>query len=345
MDNIRFRESNFELLRIISMMMIIGLHYFNSSMGGAIDNVNSGTINYYLTYLLESIFIIGVNVFVLISGYFMINKERVNIRKCIDLLVLLAFYGVSFYTIRVFIGVDEFSIKELIKVTLPILTGKRWFVRTYIILFVLSPFINKSLKSLSRENFKVLLMLLILLFSIWPSFIPYPPVNDGGYGIINFIVLYSIGGYIRLYYESNKNINNYIFILLTSQLITFIFSLKYNQISWRYDFISNIIGSVMIFLIFKNIKLKSKRINFFSKYAFGVYIIHCDSQVCEFIYRKILKCELFYNSNFYIVHIFISILMIYLVCSVIDFFREHTFTLITNKIIDKIKIFNTKIVA
>ena len=345
MENITNRQSNYELLRIIAMMMVVGLHYFNAGMGGAIGNVSIGTTNYYLTYLFESIFMVGVNVFVLISGYFMIKKDTINIRKCVDLLILLAFYGICFYIIRIFIGIDKFSIKNLIKVSLPILTGSRWFVKTYIILVILSPFLNKSLRNLNENQYKALIIILLVLFSIWPSFIPYPPVSDGGYGIINFVVLYSIGGYIKLYHNKKSKNIYYILIFIIMALTTFLFSIKYNQTSWKYDFISVMIGGIMLFMIFKNIELNSKVINFFARYAFGVYIIHGDYQVTEFIYKGILKCNLFYNSNFYIIHIFISILCIYIVCSIIDYFREVIFKYTINLMLNKIKIFNKKIIA
>lgn len=51
MEEISNRQSNYELLRIIAMMMIIGLHYFNADMGGAIGNVSIGTTNYYLIFI------------------------------------------------------------------------------------------------------------------------------------------------------------------------------------------------------------------------------------------------------------------------------------------------------
>ena len=173
MEEISNRQSNYELLRIIAMMMIIGLHYFNADMGGVIDNVSIGTTNYYLTYLFESIFMVGVNVFVLISGYFMIKKDTINIRKCVDLLILLAFYGICFYIIRIFIGIDKFSIKNLIKVSLPILAGSRWFVKTYIILVILSPFINKSLIELFSRIGVIFNISLVLIFIMAkPLFVP-----------------------------------------------------------------------------------------------------------------------------------------------------------------------------
>ena len=72
------RKSNFELLRIISMMMIIGLHYFHSEMGGAIGQQKPNELNFYITYFLEGLFHTSVNCYILITGYFMANKKEVS---------------------------------------------------------------------------------------------------------------------------------------------------------------------------------------------------------------------------------------------------------------------------
>lgn len=68
------RAANFELLRIISMMMVVCLHYL--SKGNLLPQyikLNHGSD--YLYWLIEALCIVSVNVFVLISGYFLIEKE------------------------------------------------------------------------------------------------------------------------------------------------------------------------------------------------------------------------------------------------------------------------------
>ena len=85
------RNSSIELLRIISMIMIILLHFLGGT--GYIGIIEEGTKNYYLTNILESLAIVGVNVFVLISSYFLINSNKVKLRKVIDLLLIMIFYG------------------------------------------------------------------------------------------------------------------------------------------------------------------------------------------------------------------------------------------------------------
>lgn len=85
------RQSNFELLRIISMFMIVGLHYFNGSMGGALAEIDNSSPNYYVAFLFESLFIVSVGCFILITGYFSINKKSINLNKVVELLVQMDF--------------------------------------------------------------------------------------------------------------------------------------------------------------------------------------------------------------------------------------------------------------
>lgn len=333
------RNSSFELLRIISIIMIIGVHYLGYY---ALDNVNKFTLNYYLTYFIESICIMGVNTFVLISGYFLITKNKVNIRKVIDLLIIVAFYGFIFYFLMMIINKTSFNIKDLIKSMIPFWLGKRWFVRTYIILFLISPFMNRGLRELGKKPFENLIFIWILFFSIWPSFFPYPPVTDDGYGIINFVLLYIIGAYIRLHYKNNKSIWIYVVLYIMCILGTYLGKLYYGY-TWTYNFITNIIGSVMLFLIFSKLKITSKNINYIALFVFGIYMVHYDVQTQEFIYGKILKCSNYVNSHWLILHIIYSIVILFVISLLIDIVRSNIFKISVDTIINKINIFNKNI--
>ena len=72
------RQSNYELLRIIGIFMILILHYCNSNMGGALNikNIPEGSFNYYLVRVFESFSIIAVNCFILITGFFSYNSKK-----------------------------------------------------------------------------------------------------------------------------------------------------------------------------------------------------------------------------------------------------------------------------
>lgn len=75
MDNRRDRESNIELLRILAMLGVIILHYNNPSVGG-VSFVKHGSLNYWFLNIVESIFVCAVNLFMIVSAYFMASSNK-----------------------------------------------------------------------------------------------------------------------------------------------------------------------------------------------------------------------------------------------------------------------------
>ena len=73
------RQSNIELLRILAIMGVIVLHYGNPSMGGGRSDVKESSINSYVLYLVISLFACAVDLFMIISGYFMCNSKAINL--------------------------------------------------------------------------------------------------------------------------------------------------------------------------------------------------------------------------------------------------------------------------
>ena len=145
----------------------------------------------------EEVCITSVNVFVLISGYYMQNVRTTGLRKAIDLYLVMLFYHVPSFIIAIVTKQSEFTLGNVVYAVAPFLVGIRWFLETYIILLLVAPFLNALLNSISKKQHMLLIGIQLLLFSIWPSFLPSAPITDGGYGITNFITLYFIAGYMR----------------------------------------------------------------------------------------------------------------------------------------------------
>lgn len=141
MKKVQGRQSNFELLRIIAMCMIIGLHYYG--FYDASSTIPYPSNNYTIFQLNESFCICGVNLFILISGYFSCKKQNfIDIRKICNLLIDVIFWGSLGFLIACFFSQREFDLKDLIKTTIPYFWGGRWFVKAYIILLFFIPFLN-----------------------------------------------------------------------------------------------------------------------------------------------------------------------------------------------------------
>lgn len=312
------RKSNFELLRIVAILMIIGLHYLNGSMGGALSHVIKGEFNYYIANLIESFCIIGVNLFVLTTGYFNINKKSIDFRKLFLLIGVAYCYGLLFYALNLRFSYDSFNLKQLILAINPFLSGGYWFIKYYVILNLLAPFINVLMDNLTKVLKLYLISILLILFSIWPSFLPYAPVTNGGYGLMHFILMYILGAYIRTYGIFNYGKYTYFLIYVCCGFITFLFSIAGWGTRWSYDFIFNIIGSTALFIVFSKIDIQSSKINYLSKFTFNVYLIHFSSFMINFLYHGILKCQNYYNSPWFIFHLLVSVVIIYLVSIGID---------------------------
>ena len=130
------RESGIELFRVVLMIMIICLHYFNAAMGGALQYTNEGTFNWYLIRFLESMFIIAVDCFIIINGYFMVSKKSVNLKKIIKLFLELSLYNVIIYLLCLAIGIEQFQINNFIEALFPVLIYNYCFFILYSFIFI-----------------------------------------------------------------------------------------------------------------------------------------------------------------------------------------------------------------
>lgn len=83
------RNSNIELLRIIAMLMIVAHHYVTDSLP---SYYLSDGPNKWLSELLYSYGKTGVNIFVLITGYYMVNMSF-SIKRPLKIIGQVWFYS------------------------------------------------------------------------------------------------------------------------------------------------------------------------------------------------------------------------------------------------------------
>ena len=95
-----------------------------------------------------------MNVFVLITGYFMIDG-KFKIKKVINLVLQVFTYTFIFLIINCLLN-NQVSLQQIIKSILPVMYSHYWFITTYIILYILSPYINKFVKSINKEELGVI---------------------------------------------------------------------------------------------------------------------------------------------------------------------------------------------
>lgn len=333
------RQSNFELLRIICMVMIVTWHALGH--GGAINNTEISSMNFFIAHILKSLAVVAVNCYVIISGFFGIDSKFKK-TKIMNLYAQVLFYSITISLLFWTSDIEQITVEGIIKMAFPVITQTWWFMSVFLVLYLLTPYINKLLKLLNRKEFYMLLITLLLIFVVWPS-LPYtkPIDKSKGYSLYNFILLYMIGAYIRIYYK-NKKINKYITLLvyLISSILLGVIninvsrSLGYNWGIYSYNYILVYISSIALFLFFKELNIKSNLINKLSGLTLGVYLIHDHVYVRKFIYG-FLGYENSFNKDNFIIYTIAIVGIIYVFSSTIEFTRQALFKFIKSINIEK----------
>ena len=325
------RDSNIELLRIIAAIGVVIIHYNNATMGGAFKFVEAGSINQILLLYLESFFICAVDLFVIISGYFLANKTKLDLLKPIQLIIQVMIYSAVNYWRLVISGIQVHSFKDFVLAIIP----ANWFVILYVTLYVIAIYINSALVQLDRHNLSKLVVVLVLLFMVYPTLIDTISLytgetftglttismqgSQGGYTIVNFVVCYVIDYWIRNNTQKNYSMAKLMVCLSVDVFLIFGLAL-FDEMkgygkheSWAYCHPLVVGAAILLFLIFKNIPLGcNKVINRISAASFSVYLVH---------YRllRYARIEQFVNENIIklILHIVLCCVFMYLISFVI----------------------------
>ena len=345
----KVRESNIELYRIVLMLLIVAHHYV----------VNSGLLDimYNEPYNSKSIFLfiygawgkIGINCFILITGFFMC-KQEITLKKFLKLLFEVEFYKITIYLIFLMFGIEKASIREIIKIILPVSKIATNFTGCFIIFYLFIPFINILINNMNKTKHRLLILLLLFVYSFLGNI---PGITITLNYISLYFVIYLIGAYIKLYPEKifyRKKIINLILISLIiidilSILVCIYFGYKIN-VQMAYYFINDsnkilaILTSITLFLCFKNMNIGySKFINTVARSTFGVLLIHSNTETMRnFLWRKLLNNVSIYETNSIYIHAILSIIGVFVICIIIDYIRiklieEKFFEIIYDKII------------
>ena len=211
-------------------------------------------------------------------------------------------------------------------------------------MYILSPFINKFIGLLSREQLLLICIITSVLFcvipniffnSIWLNF-------GGGTGIVWFITLYFIGSYIRLYDIQIKNKTKLLVITMLLLLlpgisrIIIVFAEKLilgrvigAGLLYFNNSVSVLPASVLMLLMFSKIKFRAgtvigRLINIVASSSLAVYLIHDNPNIRDVLWKFIGK-YVDLSSMFYPIVFFLTVFGIYFVCFLFDLVRQLFF--------------------
>lgn len=295
------RNSNFELLRLILMVMIIIHHCIAHGLALAgldpefhysMDLPEKWTGGFML---INCLCICAVNCFVLISGYFGIHTNK---KKVFYLVFALIFYTIIF---NVFPNIVLGKYFKAIKYSLFLSHSNYWFVIDYLFLMVFAPMINMAFDKMSKCYINIFIIGLIVI-SVYFGFVWGHAANKNGYTLLQFILMYCIGRFIaqRKYsLQQSKSIALYLVCsLICGFLMWGLWSAGYPLLSWRMTYYNNpfiILSSIGLFLCFKDYTFVSKRINTIAQSAFGIYLFQSSAFIGRTMYTEIHKLQEYFE--------------------------------------------------
>lgn len=326
------RNLNIELLRILSMLMIVVLHFLKH--GGVLLNENLNLLDNFIVNLIEALCIISVNVYVLISGYFLSN-QKFDLSKVLRIIVELILYSIIIGFVLVLFKVIPISTKNLRIILFPFSTEQYWFINSYVFLYLFSPFLNIIIAKINKQQFKCLLIILLIINSFFGMINPNSVSGImSGMSLNWFICLYFTSAYIRKYSEEKKKLSlvliylsNSIILSASTMIIGKFTAIIFGESKYQfflYDYNSPLvyIMSICFFLIFiKNKREYSKKIEkiilFFSSSTLAVYILHENYFIRELLWNFFDPTK-FITSKFLLLYIIFSTLIIFLTGVLID---------------------------
>ena len=335
-----------ELLRIIAMLMIITLHYLDK--GNVLQEFSGmSTWQHCIAWILEAFCYVSVNIYVLISGYFLV-KSRFTVKKLVILWLQIVFYswsiGLLFFATGM-VPAEYKTLYELIFVAFPVTSGHYWFATIYVLLFALSPFLNAAIDKMNRAQHKACVVVLLIIFSLWNTLLPFTiPVTDfEGMDIAWFVSLYMIAAYIRKYPDCiRKKGFAYVIGYLLSCISVFVAGIAllfvdaqigklggYATNWYSYNSLPVLVGSICLFLAFLKMEIKKewlcKCINVIAGATFGVYLIH-EHRYLRYAWQQWLGVEQYADGPWMILHLLVSVILVFAVCVCVELVRKTIFT-------------------
>lgn len=280
------------------MFLIVFLHANYLSLGD-VDFLSNGFhdlgTNLFRMFL-EQFCVVGVNVFVMISGWFSIKP---NIKGGCSLIFQVLFWHLFLFCfIWIMTGERPLLHKEVLY-----MGAYYWFIVAYFILYCFSPVLNIFALYAKKNVYKYVLVLFFanefIYGWLWSDFGNY----NSGYSAFSFVGLYLLMQYVRKYHSKIMSVSRFTYVLffllftimpvLFELLSCFIFRCSFSPLWYNSPFV--ICASFSFFMIFVKGYRYNKFINNISLFILPVYLIHISPYI--FPYFKSFMMKMYVSST------------------------------------------------
>lgn len=304
------RNSNIELLRLAAMLLVLILHADFMALGQPTAEELADNPGGTLVRIgFETFSIIAVNVFVLISGWFSI---KASLRGLFTLLFQCAFFYLAIFGAMYALGYRECEGQSYVRL-LSESDNIWWFVRKYLVLYLLSPLLNTVGNKTNRKQLGIIVFSILLLQTVI-GFALHAKWYSNGYSATAFIGLYMLARYVRLYADGISRskaaaiftacfaANTLFCVMLTGN----IYRVDHYALSYLNPLV--ILQALSLLLITVKTEIGHNRlINYSAKSALAIYLLH----------QHVLLRPVYYDMIRDIYHTYSSISFCVILCATI----------------------------
>ena len=317
------RQSNFELLRLVCMMMVLICHANYGEEGWPTQALIKELPLLYLWRVLVNQFcIVSVPVFVMISGWFGI---RPSVRGFCNLMFQVLFAG-AVCAVVVFATGQQVNIAQVV---LSMLGAGHWFVASYVVLYVLAPLLNAFVEQTEERQLRY------MLFVYFSVEIVYGYLSEAGYfyrgySALHFIGLYLLSRYLRLYpnrFTGLSSATDFLFYFLISLLtgLLFYFGTGWRDVGFHLIWIISpfvTLASAFFLLAFSKRSFQSRAINWMASSAFAIYLYQ-ENVLIRPHFKSVANAILSQNGFWTgVAELFLFLCCVAVICILVDKLRQ-----------------------
>ena len=336
------RNYGIDLLRIVSMMMVVTLHILGH--GGLLRTLEQGSFNYAAMWALELAAFCAVNTYALISGFVGI-KSKFKYSNIIPLYLTVSFYMLAACAVLAVLRPGSVTWKDAMLSFIPFRSGMYWYFCAYFCVFFFMPFMNHLINTLEQKAAKILVATMLILFSVLPTALGMDMFStENGYSPLWIGVLYLIGAYLGKYGAGNRGKKFWAGVYLGSVTVTVAGKLVLERLVGIVPLIPGYAGAlvnycspfmvlagVALLQLFSQLQpgaLAEKFIAFFAPLSFSVYLIHENAMIRrEFIQGRFAQFASYHPILLILLVIGFAV-AIWLGCSLVDAVRQKIFALL-----------------
>lgn len=311
-NNQKVKLSNIEILRFISILLVI-LHHVAIHTNWTIG------LSTNFEFARDGMILsgkVGVDLFIIISGYLMINS-RAKLTSLVRTVSETIVFSIFMYIVAIVLKINGtvFSTAYFFKRLFPVIFSDYWFVTAYVFMYILLPIVLPFLSKLTKKDYQRFLIIGFLVVSIWPMIALNKGMNFSY--VILFLYLFAIGGYIRKYgLRINAIVASIAVILLTASAVLITYAIRmilhapHNTLYQLFSFLGwsgpNSWGENIIiwfdaspfpiviaaFIFIGVISMKqyyNNIVNFFGSHVFGAYLFQSAPIFSPWIYVTIIN--------------------------------------------------------